>query len=57
MTIRPSQLENWDDIDQSKANIQSTGGKPELYGWFKIGEVWYAHRKPTIEESHNNEFK
>ncbi len=57
MTIKPSQLKDWEDIDQSKANLQCTGGMPELYSWYDSDGVWYAHRKPTISEQIHNEFK
>lgn len=56
MEIRPSQLKNWGDIDQSKANTQCTGGKPEIYGWFEIDGVFHAHRKPSMSEWDKNEF-
>jgi hypothetical protein len=55
--IKPSQLQDWKDIDQSKADTNHTAGRPELYGWFKSkGGVFYPHRKPTISETLNNEF-
>lgn len=56
MNIKPSQTKSWDDIDQSKANIQCTGGRPELYNWYKKDDVFFAHRKPSIHEMHENEF-
>lgn len=55
--IRPSELKNWEDIDQSKANTQCTAGCPELYGWFEYESgIFYPHRKPTIIEIQNDEF-
>ena len=55
--IRPSELKNWDDTDQSKASLQATGGHPEWYDWFEHESgIFYAHRKPTISEIHNDEF-
>ena len=55
--ITPSQLKNWEDIDQSKASMDNVAGKPELYGWFKHESgIFYPHRKLTISETVNNEF-
>lgn len=55
--ITPSQLKNWEDIDQSKASIQNIAGKPGLYGWFEHESgIFYPHRKPTISEIANNIF-
>ena len=55
--ITPSQLKNWEDIDQSKASIVYIAGYPELYGWLEYESgIFYPHRKPTISEIVNNEF-
>lgn len=55
MDIKPSQLKNWDEIDHSKANLQFTGGRPELYSWYEKNGTYYAHRKPNTNEILNDE--
>ena len=54
--IKPSQVKKWEDIDQTKANLQFTGGMPELYSWYEKDGVWFAHRTPTIHEIYYDEF-
>jgi len=59
--IKPSDLKNWDDIDQSKANLECCAGlpkkHPEWYDWYEHESgIFYPHRKPTISEMHNDEF-
>jgi len=56
-TIKPSMLKNWEDIDQSKAVLDCVCNNPQWYAWYKIGNKFHAHRKPTITEVINNKFK
>ena len=56
-SIKPSELEQWEDIDQSKADTKNVCGHPEWYVWFKHESgIYYPHRKPTLEEVQKDEF-
>ena len=49
--VKPSNLIEHKDIPiLSKIHNVGTGVYPELYGWYKIQDTFYPHRKPTIKE-------
>lgn len=55
--VRPSDLKEWSEIDQSKAILNGVHiTRVEWYGWYKSGDAYYAHRKPTLKEYENNCF-
>ena len=56
-TVKPSMLKNWEDIDQTKAILNLVGSHPKWYSWYKIGNIFMPHRKPTINEVIKNKFK
>ncbi len=58
-SIKPSNLKEWANIDQSKAVTDSVPKSMEyIYGWYLSTDgKYYPHRKPTVNEILNNKFK
>ncbi len=59
--IKPSETKSWDVIKYEPASKQSMAVKtllhPEWYNFYINDGIWYPHRKPTISEIINNQFK
>jgi len=54
--VAPSKLRSYDNIKNEPHSINSTGGHPEWYYYYKHGDTWMPHRKPTLQEMYADKF-
>jgi len=57
-TIRPHHIRDYKDIpDDDYMSVDGiNSAEKKNYGWYKVGNTWYPHRKPTLKEILTNNF-